>query len=235
MPGTRWSAGMLNSLGPLSGMRNEMGRVLDGGLKIVEQDILSQIANRNQLIGIFDPVNRLPYLYNPISGKIPNKYTLLERAFNVISPIKIYPGQTKEEKFIEDIEFDITSSFKKHQGVELSSPERSELFRLMGEQEHFKNRIASIMRTAEARNTINELREARLRGMSSEALPLKHYDNIHYLLGQALRDAEQLAYNELNSDMKTAIEARVLAAKRAAEQARRGNVPDLQPTLSIRK
>jgi hypothetical protein len=231
----RFAAGHLNALGPLAGMRNEMGRVIDGGLKIVEQDLLSQIANRNQLVGVFDPVNRLPYLYNPISGKIPNKYTLLERAFNVISPIKIHPGQTKEEKFVEQIEFDITSSFKKHQGVELSNTERSELFRLMGEQEHFKNRIASIMRTADARNTIDELREARLRGVSSEALPLKHYDNIHYLLGQALRDAEQLAYNELNSDMKTAIEARALAAKRAAEQAEMGIIPGVQSTLNIRK
>ncbi len=232
---SRFAAGHLNALGPLSGLRNEMGRTLDGGLKIVEQDLLSQIANRNQLVGMFDPVNRLPYLYNPVSGKIPNKYTLLERAFNVISPIKIYPGQSKEEKFLEDIEFDISTTFKKMDGVELNNTEQSELFRLMGEQEYFKKRVASIMGTAKARNTINELREARLRGVTAEQVDIGDYDNIHYMLRQAQREAADLAYNGLNSDMRIAIDARVLAAREAARRAQMGIMPDIDPTLSIRK
>src|SRR5210317_10792 len=115
----RFAAGQINTLGPLGGLRNEMGRIIDGGLKIVEQDVLSLIANRNQLIGAFDPVNRLPDLYSPVSGKIPNKYTLLQRAWNSWSPIKIAPIQTREEKFLEDIEFDLTTTFKKREGVDI--------------------------------------------------------------------------------------------------------------------
>ena len=228
----RFAAGHINALGPLAGLRNQMGRTLDGGLRIVEEGILSHIANRNQLVGMFDPVNRLPELYNPVTGKIPNKYTLLQRLYNAVSPVKIYPGQTKEEKFLQDIEFDISSTFKKRDGVELESPERSELFRLMGEQEYFKKRIRSIMGTAKARNTINELREARLRGVTSEQTSLDHYDQIHYLLSVALREAERQAYNELNADMKNAIEARILAAKQSKTKAEMGVIPEV---TSIRK
>ena len=231
----RFAAGHLNALGPLAGLRNEMGRTLDGGLKIVEEGILSQIANRNQLVGIFDPVNRLPYLYNPVAGKVPNKYTLLQRAYNVLSPVKIYPGQTKEEKFLEEIEFDIASSFKKRDGVELNPQERSEMFRLMGEQGYFRKRIASIMNTAQSRNTINEVREARLRGVRSDQMSLDNYDQIHYLLGVALRDAEQQAYNEMNADLKLAIEARILAARQQKTRSEMGIMPDIQATTNIRK
>jgi hypothetical protein len=231
----RFAAGQLNSLGPLSGLRNEMGRTLDGGLKLVEEGILSQIANRNQLVGMFDPANRLPYIYNPISGKIPNKYTLFQRLVNVVSPIKIHPEQLPEEKFLDQIEFSLSTSFKKRDGVELDNTERSELFRLMGEQEYFKKRVRSIMNTAEARNTIQELKEARRRGVDSERLPLKNYDNIHYMLGVALRDAEQQAYNELNSDMRLAIEARILAAQTVETRAEMGIIPEVGSTLNIRK
>jgi len=231
----RFAAGHLNALGPLAGLRNEMGRTLDGGLKIVEEGILSQIANRNQLVGIMDPVNRLPYLYNPVTGKVPNKYTLLQRAVNAVSPIKIYPGQSPEEKFLEEIEFDLTSAFKKQDGVELDSKERSELFRLMGEQEYFKKRVRNIMNTAKARNTINEIKEARLRGVRSDEVSLKHYDNIHYELGVAKREAEQQAFTELNADMKLAIQARQLAAQQQETQSRMGIIPDIQSTADLQR
>ena len=231
----RFAAGQINSLGPLGGLRNEMGRVLDGGLKIVENGMLAQINNRNQLNGIMDPVNRLPYLYNPVTGKVPNKYTLLQRAYNALSPIKVYPGQSPEEKFLEEIEYDVSTSFKTQDGIELNPNERSELFRLMGEQGYFKQRVQSIMKTADSRKTIERLREARLRGIDSEKLPLDNFDRIHYQLGVAQRDAEKLAFSELNSDLRIAIDARILAARQAASEAEMGMIPDIQSTTSIRR
>lgn len=229
----RFAAGNLNALGPLSGLRNEMGRVLDGGLKIVENGILSQIANRNQLGGIIDPANRLPYLYNPVTGKVANKYTLLERVFNAYSPIKIYPEQSPEERFLQDIEYDIVSTFKTKDGIELNPKERSELFRLMGEQGYFKKKIQSISKTAEARKTIERLREARLSGLNSEQVSLDNFDGIHYQLDVALRDAEKLAFAELDGDMRTAIDARILAAKMQASQAEMGIIPNVESTSNL--
>jgi len=231
----RFAAGQLNALGPLSGLRNEMGRVLDGGLKIVENGVLSQIANRNQLAGIIDPVNRLPYVYNPVTGKVANKYTLLERVFNAYSPIKIYPEQSPEERFLQDIEYDIVSTFRTKDGIELNPRERSELFRLMGERGYFKSKIKSISNTAVARNTIERLREARLKGINSEQVSLDDFDRIHYQLDVALREAENLAFAELDSDMRTAIDARILAARMQTSQSEMGILPSLQSTLSIRK
>ena len=231
----RWSAGIVNSLGPLGGLRNEMGRVLDGGLKIIENDFKSHIENRNQMIGVIDPSNRLPYLYNPVTGQIPNKYTLAQRLWNAYSPIKIYPGQTEEERFLQDIEFDIATTFKTRKGVELQPDERSELFRIMGEQGFFKQRIKAISKTAEARNTIAELREARKNNITSEQTSIDSYDRIHYLLGVALRDAERMAFSELDSDMQIAIEARRQAAAAAERAAEAGRIPALEEITQTRK
>lgn len=231
----RFTAGQVNALGPLAGLRNEMGRVIDGGLKIVEQDLMSLMANRNQLVGVFDPVNRLPDLYSPVTGKIPNKYTLLQRAWNSWSPIKISPQQSPEEKFLEDIEFSVSSSFKQRNGIKLNSTERSELFQIMGKQEFFKNSINRIRKTAQARNTINRLREARLQGVTSEKLSLEDFDLIHYQLRLALRDAEDAAFAALDSDMRTAIDARILAQKQLAQRARMGIVPDIQSTADLQR
>jgi hypothetical protein len=231
----RFAAGQLNALGPLSGLRNEMGRVLDGGLKIVENGILAQIANRNQLGGIIDPVNRLPELYNPITGKVPNKYTLLQRAWNAYSPIKIYPEQSPEEKFMEEIEYDIASTFRTKDGIELNPRERSELFRLMGEQGYFRQKIKSISNTAVSRKTIERLREARLSGIDSTKVSLDDFDRIHYQLDVALRESEKLAFAALDGDMRNAIDARILAQRTLSSQAGLGVLPSIESTTSIRK
>ena len=230
---SRFSAGMINSLGPLGGLRNEMGRVLDGGLKIIDEDIKAHMANRNQIVGVLDPANRLPYIYSPVTGKIPNKYNLATRVWNSYSPIKVYPGQSPEEKFLQDIEFDISTTFKKRKGVKLLPAERSELFRLMGERGYFRERIAAIMRSAKARNTIERLREARKAGVSSEETSLDDFDLVHYDLGVALREAEQRAFEELDSDMRIAIEARRQAALAAKAAAEGGRIPALEEAQNM--
>jgi hypothetical protein len=91
------------------------------------------------------------------------------------------------------------------------------------------------MKTAESRQTIERLREARLKGMSSEKLSLDNFDNIHYQLEVAKRDAEKLAFAELNSDLSAAIDARIVAQKMMATQEKQGIIPDVESTTSIRK
>ena len=60
----RWAAGMVNSLGPLGGMRNEMGNLLNGGLRIIDNDMKQMIANRNKALG-FNCTCRPSETYKP--------------------------------------------------------------------------------------------------------------------------------------------------------------------------
>ena len=135
---------------------------------------------------------------------------------------------------MQDIEFDISTTFKKRDGVKLTPAERSELFRLMGEQGYFCKRITAIRKSAMARRTIDRLREARLRGVTSEDTSLDDFDLVHYDLGVALREAEKYAYDGLDSNMRLAIEARRQAELAAQAAAEGGRIPALEEPLNIR-
>ena len=221
----RFIAGQINSLGPLAGARSEFGRILDGGVKELNNNIIEQLANRNQMIGMIDQTNRLPTVVSPVSGEAPNKYTMLQRIYNTYSPLKIHPAMSKEEKFLYDIEYDVSSAFRTRNGVTLEAPERAELNAIMGRMEVFKEAIGNIMRTADARNTIQELKEARRSGVTSETTPIGKYDQIHIMLNQAQKQAEELAFKELDFEMQSAIQQRIHLRKVNLERAEMGIIP----------
>ena len=223
----RFAAGQLNSLGPLAGMRNEFGKILDGGLKDLNNDIISQINNRNRMIGLVDQTNRLPTVISPVSGEAPNKYSMLQRIYNAYSPVKVHPAMTKEEKFLYDIEYDVSSAFRKRQGVDLTADERNALNAEMGRQGFFRSEIARISKTAEARNTIKELKTMRRQFIGSEEVPIGRYDQIHMMLRQAQKEAEELAFDALDSDMRNAIEQRMQMKKINGQRAEQGLAPIL--------
>lgn len=222
----RWSAGFVNSLGPLSGMRNIWSRVLSEGLQEVESDFISQLQNRNRFLDAMDPENKAPYIYSPVTGKKPNGYGMMQRLWNATSPIKVHAEQTPEEKFLQEMEFDVNTTFRTKNGVRLLPAERSELFRLMGERGFFKDAIAEIMRNAGDWNSIQELREKRNQGITSDQLALDKWHDIHARLSEARRAAEDFAYGDMNADMYAAIELRQVQRDMQEEYATAGEVFD---------
>lgn len=205
---TRWSAGFINSLGPLASQRGEWSRILSQGLVEVENDFMSQLENRNRFAGELDPSNRQPYVYSPVTGEKPNGYSFLQRLWNAYSPIKIHAEQSPEEKFLQEMEFDINTNFRSKDGVKLTAPERSELFRLMGKREHFKESIQEIMRDAGDWKSIEELRELRNQGYKSDEVSLKKWHDLHARLSEARRAAEGFAFADMDADMYAALELR---------------------------
>ena len=223
----RFVAGQINSLGPLAGMRNEFGRILDGGYKEVNNTILEQLANRNQIMGLIDQTNRLPTVISPISGEAPNKYNMLQRIYNTYSPLKVHPAMSKEEQFLYDIEYDVSSAFKTRNGVELLAEERAELNAKMGKRGFFRQEINRISKIADVRKTIKELQEARRfpNFISSERLPIGKYDQIHILLKDAQKQAEEIAFDELDFEMQDAIQQRINLKRMNDRNAELGIIP----------
>ena len=205
---SRWAAGFVNSLGPLSSQRGEWSRILSEGLQEVESDFTSQLQNRNRFVGALDPTNRQPFIYSPVTGKKPNGYGLMQRLWNAYSPIKVHPEQSPEEKFLQEMEFDVNTTFRTKDGIRLLPAERSELFRMMGERGFFKEAIQEIMRDAGDWKSIEKLREMRIKGYKSDEVSLKKWHDIHARLSEARRAAEEIAYAEMDADMHAAIELR---------------------------
>ena len=221
----RWAAGQINSLGPLAGARNEFGKILDGGLKDLNNDIVEILADRNRAIGLIDETNRLPTIVSPVSGEAPNKYSFLQRVYNAYSPLKIHPAMTKEEKFLYDIEYDVSTAFKKRNGVDLEADERNALNREMGQMGIFREELNRIAKTAEARNTIKELQTMRRSFVGSEEVPIGKYDQIHMMIREAQKTAEEYAFRNLEPEMRNAIEQRIMLKKRNDIRAEQGIMP----------
>ena len=231
---SRWGAGFINSLGPLASLRGEMSRVLSEGLQEVEQDLVSQLQNRNRFVGALDPTNRAPYIYSPVTGKKPNGYGIMQRLWNAYSPIKVHPDQSPEERFLQEMEFDVNTTFRTKDGVKLLPAERSELFRLMGERGFFREAIAEIMRDAGDWKSIEKLRQLRSQGYKSDEVSLKKWHDIHARLSEARRAAEDIAYAEMDADMYAAIELRQIEKDLTAEANVAGETLNLE-SIQIRK
>lgn len=222
---SRWSAGFVNSLGPMAALRGDFSRILSEGLLEVESDFMSQLGNRNRFIGaLFD--TRQPFVYSPVTGKKPNGYGMMQRLFNAYSPIQIHPEQSPEEKFLQDVEFDVNTTFRTKDGVRLLPRERSELFRLMGERGFFKDAINEIRRDAGDWDSIQKLRELRSQGFRSDEVSLKKWHDIHARLSEARRQAEEIAYAEMDADMYAAIQFRQAEKDLRAQSATVGEVFD---------
>ena len=223
---TRWSAGFVNSLGPLAGQRAEWSRIFSEGLREVDNEFFSLIGNRNSYLDIS---NRHPYVYSPVTGEKPNGYGLLQRVWNAYSPIKVHPEQSPEEKFLQDMEFDINTTFRTKDGIKLEAAERSELFRLMGTGGHFKAAIQEIMRDAGDWESIAKLRDKRRQGLTSDDVSIKRWHDIHSRLSEARQAAEEIAYSDMSAQMFGQIERRQIEQDLTEE----ANI--VGETLSIRR
>tara|TARA_Y100000004_G_C8905986_1_gene408692 strand:+ start:31 stop:1326 length:1296 start_codon:yes stop_codon:yes gene_type:complete len=238
---TRWTGGFINSLGPLAGQRSEWGRIFTRGMLETNDDLMSVLANRNKFIEEMDPANRAPYVYSPVTGKTTNDYGILHRLYNAYSPIKITPAQSDAEKFLEKMEFSYNTTFRSKDGVRLTADERSELFRIMGEMGAWERSIKSIMKDAGDWDSIARMRQLRRpelfggEGVTSEELALERWDMIHMRLDRARRDAEKLAYQELDSDIYSQIEARQIQQDLREEAAEQGEFLDIDESLNIRR
>ena len=146
-----------------------------------------------------------------------------------MSPLKIHPGMTKEEKFLVDIEYDVSSAFRTRDGVDLNNTERAALYKKMGEQQVLRKEISRISKIAAARNTIKELKIARrtdpLNPNSSEQISIGEYDQIHTMLRDSQKLAEDLAYEALDSEMKNGIQQRILIKQINDRNAAQGIIP----------
>ena len=221
----RWAAGFVNGLGPMAALRGDFSRILSEGLMEVESDFMSQLNNRNRFVGaLFD--TKQAYVYSPVTGRKPNGYGMMQRLYNAYSPVQVHPAQTPEEKFLEEVEFDINTTFRTKDGVRLLPEERSELFRLMGERGHFRDAIKEIMRDAGNWDSIQKLRELRSQGFKSDEVGLKQWHDIHARLSEARRQAEEIAYAEMDADMYAAIELRQVRKDLTEEASRAGEVFD---------
>ena len=238
--GARWASNFGNAMLPLGGQRNELGRIMFPMLKEFENDdVLSLVANRNKWIEAMDPSGGLPTMYDWLTGKpilrgVEGSW--FNRVKNTNAVFKSHPNQTAEQRFLIDIEYDKTPSFKTSAGgSEFTASERAELGRLVGQQGIFLNKLKSIMVEANRleakidgktiKGYVNILRHIRRTGRGQGFMKEGKFANIEYRIDLALSHAIRIA--EANLSNITEIRQRTIDANMKDAAAKRSDVPTL--------
>lgn len=202
----RWLGMQINNRFPAAAARNNLGNILNGGLRLVEGNIAEQILNRNKTFGTVAPAGDLPYYTNPLTGRVPNKYNPYIRLFNTFSPFKMTEEQTPNQTFLTQIGYSYAGLFKVRDGIKLQNTEREELFTIMGEDQLFNKQVTIIRERAEKMDYLAKLHAARNAGADSENLP--EFMNIENEIRDAAKLAENVAYERLDAKFKQAINVR---------------------------
>ena len=191
---SRWAGSFGGSFAPGSGFRNEFARLITPQLKEVEQNVLEIFANRNPGLK-----GGLPDLYDWMDGskvgeplgfftRVRNTYFTMWKSSESISP---------EKQFLIDIEFDGRPSLRTNgMGIEYSPEQRSEITNLIGRDKIFAKAVRRIMNSTNGKKFRKEFKAAQKQG---RYIHLKDFQNLHYELDQALREAQTWAEGQSSS------------------------------------
>ena len=224
----RWGAGFLNGLGPLAGQRGEWSKIFTDGLRIVEDDMFAYMGNRNRFADGILGITSAPVIYSPVSGKKANSFGFMQRVWNAYTAIPIHAESSPEEQFLNQVEYDVSTTFKTKDGVKVPPAIQSELFRLMGEDGHFRRGIQEVMKSVKDWESLKSFDDLRRSGNEVE---IKKWHNIHGRLRMAQKFAEQEAYRRLNPESQQ----QLITAQVEQQEKERAQTLGLEEPLNIRR
>jgi len=219
---SRWGASFGSAFAPMSGMRNELARLLEPQLKEVDQEFFQLLSNRN--IGM---KSGLPDLYDWVDGgKIGEVEGFWQRAVNIYSPwFKQGDAISPEKQFLVDIEYNGRPQLRTNgRGVEYTPFERSEITEYMGKSKWFRGELRKIMSSIDGKQFRKEIKQG------SGNLDPKLYKRIHMRINQALNRAKGFAENQVSS--KARIKQKEFLNKQIESNTKRGDTERVQELLN---
>lgn len=185
---TRWSSSFLTSaLVPGSSQLAEISRLMDPGLKEVEQDVYSLMRNRNPFTK-----NTLPAKYDWVDGgEVGVPDNIWARIWNTYMPWKVNGKISPEKQFLVDIEYDARPTLMTDgNGLKITAAQRSEILETMGRDGLFKEAIKKVMKRVDAKKFRREYKKAVDQGLTPD---LTSFMGVHAQLDKELRNVIDMA------------------------------------------
>lgn len=228
----RWAATSISGLLPFSGVRREIGQIMYPGLREVEDELFSQLRNRNAWLDGVDPEGALPRRFSWVEGdKVGYSDNFLTRIVNATLPFKQYDDPSPREQFLIDIQFDQRPIMNKSKnGYKYTPAQKKELYQMMGNDPTWQKAIDKAMKRAEYTNWVEKVRQARRKGLPSEAsrenldyMDKGDYERLYWIIESAMRSAKDRA--EDNATFRDQIRAWEANVQRTADEAKAGQIP----------
>ena len=193
-------ASITNNTVPLSGLRNEMGRLFTPYMREINSGILQSWRNRNLGSENIPGVDALPVKYDMLNGRPIKDWDFMTRAFNAISPVSLNLDSNPARQLLFNSGYDLRiSTYYAPDGTNLTdNPEiRSRFQQAIGEL----NLELDLMRLAKDPRILESIKlmQADIRaGKRGEYNARDYYHNI--VIDRLFKQARVLAWNRIKDE-----------------------------------
>ena len=230
--GQRIIAGLANNTVPLSGIRNELGKLFTPHMREINSGIIQSIRNRNLITEQIAGEQELPIKYDILNGKPLKDWDFLTRAYNAVSPVPLNLEQSLGRKLMWESGHDLRQSiYYAPDGTNLTrdAKVRSLFAKAIGEE----NAELELTKLARDPRIIASLKE---RDNDIKSGKRGDYDNKDYyhnrVIGRLMAQIRKRAWNKISGSN---IVQEVIREQLLGKQAQRQKQIDTGKLLAIYK
>ena len=194
----RVAANFVNSQVPLSGLRNEIGKILSPGMRELESGFWQSVQNRNLWADVVNKDGKLPYRYDVLNGEPLRDWIPLTRLVNAMLPINLNVGTTNETReLLMRSGLNLKQTFNTGpSGEDLEGhPDLKSKFQFYMGQQNIEAQLSEIF-TDQIRDSINQMDIDRNSRRSYEPRHTLHGRYIH----NVFNNAKSIAWDMLLED-----------------------------------
>ena len=184
-------ASLMNNTVPLSGLRNEIGKVMTPYTRELGSDLHSSIRNRN-LITENIAANPLPIKYDILTGRPIKDHDFITRMFNAVSPVNFNLDYSEGREMLFNSGYDMrTSTYSAPDGTDLSdSPRVRSMFQKAIGEQNLLAEFDKMARQESIQTSIAEMNWHKRNGLNDvEPKSFPHYKRIARTFDKAKKRA----------------------------------------------
>jgi len=176
----RIGAGLLNNQVPLSGLRNELGKLFTPYMREINSGVIQSMRNRNLLTEQIAGERALPVKYDMLKPNSPIKdWDFLTRAFNAVSPVSLNLEQSEGRKLLFNSGYDLRlSTYYAPDGTNLTkNAEVRSLFQQAIGMENLELRLTKLARDPKIKASLKQMYDDIKSGRRGDFSPRDYYHN----------------------------------------------------------
>jgi hypothetical protein len=231
------AANLANNQVPLSGMRNEIGKLLSPGMRELEKGFQQSIYNRNLYVDVVSGVTP-NYRYDILNGQPLQDYNLAVRLWNGVSPFMVNPtvNPTRDLLFRSGVDLKLTFNTGPNKESLEGRPDLKSKFQYYVSQQNIEGKLQALFQDPKVIESIVQMENDRDNGRRYDASTTFHNARIERILKEAKVNAWQHLMNDTPDIQQLNQQARLEAL--AATQRKQGNsqrADQVQQLLDIAK
>jgi hypothetical protein len=191
------AANLVNNQVPLSGMRNEIGKVMSPGMRELEKGFMQSIYNRNLYVDVI-PGSTPNYRYDILNGQPLQDYDLPVRLWNSVSPFMINPvvTPTRDLLFRSGVDLKLTFNTGPNKESLEGRPDLKSKFQYYVSQQNIEEKLNRLFQDPKVVESIIKMENDRDNGRRYEAADTFH----NALIEKVLQTAKKNAWQHLMQD-----------------------------------